>query len=56
LTPFVAHKCTPKPSVEKCDTITISRKVAEDWLYRHNKERALKLVAEIERALSKEEK
>jgi hypothetical protein len=23
---------TPKPSVEKCDTITISRKVAEEWL------------------------
>jgi uncharacterized coiled-coil protein SlyX len=50
--------CSPKPSVEKCDTITISRKVAEEWLpttkmhYILQKDSAM--VKEVEGALSKE--
>ena len=48
----------PKPSVEKCDTITISRKVAEEWVDYIKRTSAnkyeLPLFDDIRRALSKE--
>jgi hypothetical protein len=49
---------TPKPSVEKCDTITISRKVAEEWVKEQDNitsfsyKKDIELCAELKLALS----
>jgi hypothetical protein len=50
--------CSPKPSFDKCDTITISRKVAEEWIKNPNtyasNGNSGELVKELKLALSKE--
>jgi hypothetical protein len=55
----------PKPSVERCETITISRKVAEEWLdwikqfegtdFNRNYPKDILMIEAIRLALSKEE-